>query len=532
MRKREAAKAQAAKPPASKKKGLWDRTVDSVKEDWHDAGDFVKRNADVISEVGHTALDVAGMVPVIGAVADGVNAGWYAAAGDYTNAGLSLAGMVPGVGDAAIAGKLAMKGAKLAAKAGKTIDVGKKVLNTGARAYEGYGMVQDAEGVIDGTADAINQFSHGDYLHGGLSVVNAGLSAFGVHGGAKGAAGGGGHHDPLSGGDRTSPASDPVSAPAKGSNQVANNSGTTGARRTRDPLAPRVVKTAGEGKNSTSKTGSGHTPGRSHSPVVGGGRNDKQTHVPAAHLSRGRDSIAQNTLGGASPASQTSHSHALRQIGSSDTPGLRQYPYTKLNDEEIARLRKELGQVRTRNPNDPSKQTKVIFNEGEQTGYLGKTDTIYIRGDINPSPNPSIDHPRSRMSSRATLAHELGHAKHRETHIPQGEWRDEFRASYYAALHAPGLSNEERKTLLHDAITRVRELDEQNKRGIVTKHGLKMTLKKKDKNGNSEDKNDKPMTVEVNLERLLAGLERNVHLRTKVPEAFPKRESAFGPVED
>jgi hypothetical protein len=38
------------------------------------------------SEIGHTVLNVAGMIPVIGAPADAINAGWYAAQGDWGNA--------------------------------------------------------------------------------------------------------------------------------------------------------------------------------------------------------------------------------------------------------------------------------------------------------------------------------------------------------------------------------------------------------------------------------------------------------------
>lgn len=63
------------------------------------------------SDIGHTILDVAGFIPVVGAAADLVNAGWYAAEGDYQNATLSAISAVPGVGDAAAAGKLAIKAA-------------------------------------------------------------------------------------------------------------------------------------------------------------------------------------------------------------------------------------------------------------------------------------------------------------------------------------------------------------------------------------------------------------------------------------
>ncbi len=62
-----------------------------------------------ISDIGHTSLDVLGMVPVVGEVADLANAGWYAAEGDYTNAALSAAGAIPFAGNAATAAKWGKK---------------------------------------------------------------------------------------------------------------------------------------------------------------------------------------------------------------------------------------------------------------------------------------------------------------------------------------------------------------------------------------------------------------------------------------
>lgn len=62
----------------------------------------------------HTALDVAGMVPGIGELADGANAALYTAKGDYANAAISAAAMIPGIGSAAT-------GTRLATKAGKQV---------------------------------------------------------------------------------------------------------------------------------------------------------------------------------------------------------------------------------------------------------------------------------------------------------------------------------------------------------------------------------------------------------------------------
>lgn len=93
---------------------------DGAQNAWDSAVDKAK-SVD-LKAAGHMALDVAGMVPVVGAAADVANAGWYAAEGDWTNAALSAAGAVPGIGDAATAAKLGKKavtGAQALAKTNK-----------------------------------------------------------------------------------------------------------------------------------------------------------------------------------------------------------------------------------------------------------------------------------------------------------------------------------------------------------------------------------------------------------------------------
>jgi RHS repeat-associated protein len=62
------------------------------------------------SELGHTILDVVGMIPIVGEIADGINALWYLAEGDYVNAALSAAALVPFAGAAATGAKLIGKG--------------------------------------------------------------------------------------------------------------------------------------------------------------------------------------------------------------------------------------------------------------------------------------------------------------------------------------------------------------------------------------------------------------------------------------
>jgi hypothetical protein len=73
-----------------------------------------------------TVLDVAGLIPGLGEIADGINAGIYAARGDYLNAALSAAAMIPGAGWGATA-------AKYSNKAGNIADA----VNTGSRVAGG-----------------------------------------------------------------------------------------------------------------------------------------------------------------------------------------------------------------------------------------------------------------------------------------------------------------------------------------------------------------------------------------------------------
>ncbi|HWM58886.1 MAG TPA: DUF6531 domain-containing protein [Pseudonocardia sp.] len=76
-----------------------------------------------LKDLGHGALDVVGLIPVVGEAADLVNAGWYALEGDYVMAGLSAAAAIPGLGYAATAGKLGVKGARVAGKvAGEAVE--------------------------------------------------------------------------------------------------------------------------------------------------------------------------------------------------------------------------------------------------------------------------------------------------------------------------------------------------------------------------------------------------------------------------
>jgi hypothetical protein len=93
------------------------------------------------SEIGHTVLNVAGMVPVIGAPADAINAGWYAAQGDWANAALSAATAIPGLGDVvggARLGATALKIGEDGVKAERLIKDGTEAASTAKNAEKAF----------------------------------------------------------------------------------------------------------------------------------------------------------------------------------------------------------------------------------------------------------------------------------------------------------------------------------------------------------------------------------------------------------
>ena len=94
------------------------------------------------------------------------------------------------------------------------------------------------------------------------------------------------------------------------------------------------------------------------------------------------------------------------------------------------------------------------FRQGKPTVYDDENDIIFIGSDIMPSTDKNANN-RDSMTVKAVLAHEFyGHRQFRNTSLPPQNPIDEFRASYYAAVHAPSLSKEERQSLMRDAIDR------------------------------------------------------------------------------
>lgn len=97
-------------------------------------------------------------------------------------------------------------------------------------------------------------------------------------------------------------------------------------------------------------------------------------------------------------------------------------------------------------------QGLLSFNTGYQTSFDDDTGLINIRGDVFPSEFAA--NYESILSAKAALAHEYyGHYLHHSQFDP-GDWRDEFQASYRAALDAPGLSDTDRILLMIDAFER------------------------------------------------------------------------------
>lgn len=129
--------------------------------------------------------------------------------------------------------------------------------------------------------------------------------------------------------------------------------------------------------------------------------------------------------------------------------GLRTSPLHILSDEEKQKILQAADEIQV--PKDILK-----FNVGNQTGFSERYRMIHVRGDI--LPDMYSTNVRDVLSARAVLAHEYyGHYLNHPSKFNIGDWRDEFRASYRAALDAPGLDDEERRMLMLDAYDRARE---------------------------------------------------------------------------
>ncbi len=81
-----------------------------------------------------SGLDIGGLVPGFGEIADGANALIYTARGDYVNAGLSLGAMIPLAGWGATGAKATKKTIQITSKARtaeQALELGSKILKSG-----------------------------------------------------------------------------------------------------------------------------------------------------------------------------------------------------------------------------------------------------------------------------------------------------------------------------------------------------------------------------------------------------------------
>ena len=107
--------------------------IDRGKAAW----DYVKTNGNRILDCVQTGLDIVGLIPGLGEIADGINAGICLLRGDYAGATLSLAAMIPIAGCAATAGKFIYKGVK-------AYKQGKNIVKAIDRTEDIYGIVKKA----------------------------------------------------------------------------------------------------------------------------------------------------------------------------------------------------------------------------------------------------------------------------------------------------------------------------------------------------------------------------------------------------
>lgn len=88
-----------------------------------------KNEPGMVSTIGHGVLGVLSFIPGVSVVAGGIDAAWYTAEGDYVNAGLAAASMIPGGKWVTTGGKLIYRGARLA---GAGVRMSRVAARTGA----------------------------------------------------------------------------------------------------------------------------------------------------------------------------------------------------------------------------------------------------------------------------------------------------------------------------------------------------------------------------------------------------------------
>ena len=116
-------------------------------------------NKDSVLDGVQLALDAAGMVPVLGAIPDLINASISVLRGDWVGAGISIVAAVPGVGDVVGGAKIAYKGAKIASKSTKIIKA-KSVTKT-TKAHSNSSRIDNVSSIRKNQSNASDNFSKG-----------------------------------------------------------------------------------------------------------------------------------------------------------------------------------------------------------------------------------------------------------------------------------------------------------------------------------------------------------------------------------
>ena len=135
--------------------------------------------------------------------------------------------------------------------------------------------------------------------------------------------------------------------------------------------------------------------------------------------------------------------HAILNVS---TGGRRnEMPLTEAQKAECLKIAMEYGM-----PSD-----RIVFSDNMFTGYMPTGDRLYIGTDVYPCGN--TEKADYTISHRGTLAHEL--IGHRNAYLlgksQTREYLEEAQASLRASRLASGLSDEERKILMQNAIERL-----------------------------------------------------------------------------
>ena len=118
----------------------WDASTGKMRDTTHPVAEYIKAKGGgkitwaAVVECTQEGLEIVGMIPVLGEVADGANAVIYLMKGDLSNAALSASSMIPVAGNTATGKKIidkiyaAVDSSKLAKVAGQSLDtLSKKV---------------------------------------------------------------------------------------------------------------------------------------------------------------------------------------------------------------------------------------------------------------------------------------------------------------------------------------------------------------------------------------------------------------------